>query len=75
MTAPNVKLNRRSENLMMFAGKEVTLLTILYKKHSLAILRSALKVVSQVIGDTQQTSSYSRVSEQTFEPIPVPLGL
>ena len=32
----------------MFAGKEVRLLTILYKKHSLAILRSALRVVSLV---------------------------
>ena len=35
-------------NLMMFAGKEVRLLTILYKKHSLAVLRSALRVVSPV---------------------------
>ena len=35
-------------NLMMFAGKEVRLLTILYKKHSLAILRSALRVVRPV---------------------------
>ena len=65
-------------NLMMFAGKEVRLLTILYKKHSLAILRSVLRVVSiygGVIGDMQQTISYSRASGQTFEQIPVPLGL
>jgi len=35
-------------NLMMFAGKEVILLTILCKKHSLATLHSVLRVVRPV---------------------------
>ena len=70
--------NRRSEP-DVFTGKEVRLLTILYKKHSLAILRSALRVVSPVESSNWRYAAdhflQQRASGQTFEQIPVPLGL